>query len=124
MNDFGRVVERLLPGPIERVWEYLTKPDNLAAWLAAGEIELRVGGRVELRFDVQEAPDRRKAGAVIRGVVTRCEPPRALAYSWIDASADRPPGESLTTQASPAGRLLAGRVHAFVSWFRRVGLNS
>ena len=28
--------ERLLPGPIERVWEYLTDSDRRATWLAAG----------------------------------------------------------------------------------------
>ncbi|HUK06032.1 MAG TPA: SRPBCC domain-containing protein, partial [Burkholderiales bacterium] len=40
--------ERLLPGPIERVWEYLTVSEKRAAWLAAGEFDLRVGGRIEL----------------------------------------------------------------------------
>lgn len=101
MADLGTIIdahtirfERLLPGPIERVWDHLTKPECLATWLAPGEMELRVGGRVELRFDVQEAPERAKAGAIIRGVVTRCEPPRALAYSWSDASPGQPPAES------------------------------
>jgi uncharacterized protein YndB with AHSA1/START domain len=97
MSDFGKVIdshtirfERLLPGPIERVWEYLTKPDCLATWLAAGDMDLHVGGEVELRFDVQEVPAREKAGAIIRGVVTRCEPPRVLAYTWVDASPGKP----------------------------------
>lgn len=101
MSDFGEIIdshtirfERLLRGPIERVWDYLTKPEYLATWLAGGQMELRVGGQVELRFDVQEAPERAKAGAVIRGVVSRCEPPRVLAYSWVDASAERPAGEN------------------------------
>lgn len=80
---------RLLPGPIERVWEYLTKPDSLATWLAPGELEPREGGQVELRFDVREAPDHAKGGAIIRGVVTRCEPPRALAHTWVDGPAKR-----------------------------------
>jgi len=40
--------ERLLPGPIERVWSYLTESDKRRTWLASGEMELQVGGRVEL----------------------------------------------------------------------------
>jgi hypothetical protein len=56
MNDFGKIVdsstvrfERLLPGPIERVWDHLTKPEFLATWLAVGQMDARVGGRVELQ---------------------------------------------------------------------------
>jgi len=41
-------VERLLSGPVERVWAYLVESDKRARWLAAGEFELRVGGKVRL----------------------------------------------------------------------------
>jgi uncharacterized protein YndB with AHSA1/START domain len=101
MTGLGTVIdshtirfERLLPGPVERVWDYLTKSECLVTWLAEGEIDPRAGGQVELRFDVHEVPERAKAGAIIRGVVARFEPPRVLAYSWVDACADRPPAES------------------------------
>ena len=57
MNDFGIITEagairfeRLLPGPIERVWAYLTESDKRGKWLASGPVELRVGGQVELHF--------------------------------------------------------------------------
>jgi hypothetical protein len=44
--------ERLLPGPIERVWEYLTKPELLTTWLSvAAAIDVREGGKVELTMD-------------------------------------------------------------------------
>jgi len=43
--------ERLLPGPIERVWSYLTESKKRGKWLATGEMELRVGGNVELIFN-------------------------------------------------------------------------
>ena len=47
----GEVVfVRQLPGPIERVWAFLTEPGKRARWLAGGPMELRVGGRVELQF--------------------------------------------------------------------------
>lgn len=62
--------ERLLPGPIERVWELLTTPDGLPEWFGEAVIEPREGGRVSL------------AGGHIRGVVTQWQPPRCLVYTW------------------------------------------
>jgi uncharacterized protein YndB with AHSA1/START domain len=104
MKELGLIIpphairfERHLPGPIGRVWDHLTLPSALAGWLAAAAIDLRAGGRVELRFDAEEVPERRIAGAAIRGVIHRCEPPRALAYSWIDA----PPGGSPPAGPAP-----------------------
>ena len=37
------LLERLLPGPIERVWEYLTDPEKLSTWLGVANIEQRAG---------------------------------------------------------------------------------
>jgi uncharacterized protein YndB with AHSA1/START domain len=50
-------LERLLPGPIERVWEYLTDAQKRATWLAGGVFDLRVGGvtRLEFRHDTLSA---------------------------------------------------------------------
>jgi len=81
MHDDGRLspetaacFERLLPGPIERVWEFLTKSEHVAAWFGGGSmryaIEPCVGGEVSL------------ADGHIRGVVTQWQPPRLLAYTW------------------------------------------
>jgi uncharacterized protein YndB with AHSA1/START domain len=85
-------MERLLPGPIERVWAYLTESEKRSKWLASGEMELRVGGRVSLRFTnatlsshPEPTPDRYKhtdCGAGFEGTITACEPPRLLAYTW------------------------------------------
>ena len=44
-------LQRLLPGPIERVWAYITESDKRAKWLARGEFDLRVGGKIRLEFD-------------------------------------------------------------------------
>ncbi len=91
MNAFGTIAntgtirfERLFPGPTERVWDYLTRPELLATWLAKGEIQLHVGGYVELRFDTRERAG--QPSAVISGVVTHCQPPDSLAYYWTDAA--------------------------------------
>jgi uncharacterized protein YndB with AHSA1/START domain len=92
-------LERLLPGPIERVWAYLTAPEKRARWLAGGEMELRVGGRVELRFRHADlspvaapTPERFAAsvdGSTLHGTVTACEPPRLLAFTWAEGK-ERP----------------------------------
>ena len=69
--------ERSLPGPIDRVWSYLTEAEALSTWFARGRIEPRLGGRITLAFPNE------KGGAKIQGIVRRFEPPRALAYTWI-----------------------------------------
>ena len=83
-------LERLLPGPIERVWAYITESDKRAKWLAAGEFDLRLGGRIELHFDNDKlSPDgSRREGTSSKanpmtGVITRLEPPRLLAHTWM-----------------------------------------
>ena len=39
--------ERLLPGPIERVWDYLVDFDKRGTWLASGPMDARAGGEYE-----------------------------------------------------------------------------
>lgn len=102
MNDYGTVtapgtvrIERMLPGPIERVWAYLTESGKRGVWLAAGDMDLRVGGRVELVFrnseltENDEPPPAKYADiageARMRGTITACNPPRLLSYTWGEA---------------------------------------
>lgn len=94
-------LERRLPGPLSRAWEYFTRPERMAEWLAQAELEPRAGGRVELRFDVDEVPERRRGGAVIRGEVTRWDPPGALGLTWADAT----PGVAPDGAAGPASEV-------------------
>jgi uncharacterized protein YndB with AHSA1/START domain len=80
-------MERLLPGPIERVWAYLTESKKRATWLAAGEFDLRVGGRVELIFANDQLSDEKSPSGgggtrKFEGRITRIEPNRVLAYTW------------------------------------------
>jgi len=82
--------QRLLPGPVERVWSYLTDSEKRATWFAAGEFELRIGGRIELNFahenlSADKTPPERYKGVEhsrFEGRITRLEPLRALAYTW------------------------------------------
>ena len=80
--------ERLLPGPVERVWAYITESKKRATWLAAGEFDLRVGGKVELHFENDKLPNdvvpEGKGGRnSFEGKITRLEPLKALGHTWI-----------------------------------------
>ncbi|HEX2254026.1 MAG TPA: SRPBCC family protein [Thermoanaerobaculia bacterium] len=84
-------IERLLPGPVERVWAYLTEGAKRGRWLASGELEPRAGGRLELRFhhadlSHEKTPPERfrsmEGGVTSQETVTHWEPPRRLRYTW------------------------------------------
>jgi len=106
--------ERLLPGPVERVWAYLTESKKRATWLAAGEFELRVGGRIELHFDNESLTDEAApAGAMgagkhsATGTITRLEPLRLLAHTWSWQG-----GESeVTYELAPKGKDVLLTIH-------------
>ena len=77
--------ERLCPAPIELVWDYLTRSELLEKWLASGEIQLQVGGSVELHFNIGTSLGYAISSRDIRGVVTHCHPPDSLAYYFTDS---------------------------------------
>jgi uncharacterized protein YndB with AHSA1/START domain len=98
MEDYGVVaepgtvrIERLLPGPIERIWAWLTESEKRAKWLAGGPMELTVGGRVQLIFhhadlSAEKTPPEQCGnkgdGHTLECRITACDPPRLLAYTW------------------------------------------
>ena len=82
-------MERLLPGPVERVWAYITESDKRATWLAAGEFDLRLGGKIRLQFDNSRLPNnelspqqKERGKGSFEGTITRLEPMRVLAHTW------------------------------------------
>ena len=81
-------LERLLPGPIERVWAYLTDAEKRKTWFAGGVFDLRVGGKADLYFDhslisSEETPDERKGKKnSFTEKITRFDPPRLLSYTF------------------------------------------
>lgn len=93
-------LERLLPGSLELVWRYLTEPELLAEWLAVSRIELREGGRVELQPLRTEGQEQRPTERTVQGVVTRCEPPRVLSFTWSDEGT---PHSEVTFELMPQG---------------------
>jgi uncharacterized protein YndB with AHSA1/START domain len=98
MSSYGVVTEagtvrfeRLLPGPIERVWSFLTESDKRGTWLAKGEMELRPGGKAELHWhhadlsSEKEPPPKYKeleSGHSATWSIVRCEQPRLLVCLW------------------------------------------
>ena len=46
-------IERILPGPVERDWTYLTESDKRRQWFAAGPMELRPGGYHVMLLDLK-----------------------------------------------------------------------
>lgn len=78
-------IQRLLPGPIERVWDYLTKSDLRRQWLAAGEMELKVGGAFEFvwrNHELSNPPGEVMEEHRMSGTITELAAPHRLAISW------------------------------------------
>lgn len=85
-------LERLLPGPIEKVWAFLTDPGKRSRWLCGGEFELRVGGKVTLDFNhslISHEPTPEKYRDMpmrSTGEMLRLEPPKLLEFTWHEAA--------------------------------------
>jgi uncharacterized protein YndB with AHSA1/START domain len=82
-------IERLLPGPIERVWAYLTDSELRRKWLAAGDMEMVVGTPFELVWrndELADPPGERPQGVPeeqrMKSRITELDPPRKIAFTW------------------------------------------
>jgi uncharacterized protein YndB with AHSA1/START domain len=82
-------IQRLLPGPVERIWAYLTQGDLRRQWLAAGEMEMTLGAPLELVWrndELSDPPGRRPPGFPeehrLQSRITELDPPRRLAITW------------------------------------------
>jgi uncharacterized protein YndB with AHSA1/START domain len=82
-------IERLLPGPIERVWAFLTESGLRRQWLAAGDMTLVEGAPFELVWrndELSDPPGHRPEGFPVEhrmeSTITALDPPRRLAFSW------------------------------------------
>jgi uncharacterized protein YndB with AHSA1/START domain len=82
-------IQRLLPGPIERAWAYLTKSELRRQWLASGEMEMKVGASFELVWrndELTNPPGQRPPGFGVehrmKSRITELDPPRKLSFTW------------------------------------------
>jgi uncharacterized protein YndB with AHSA1/START domain len=70
--------KRLIPGPIELAWDYLTKTELIKTWFADVTIEPRVGGAVTIRFSEDESCNT----TGVRGTVREFRKPNVVAFTW------------------------------------------
>lgn len=82
-------IQRLLPGPIDRIWAYLTESDLRRLWLASGTMEMEVGSPVELVWrnnELTNPPGQRPEGFGEEHrrteEITEFDPPHKLGISW------------------------------------------
>src|SRR5262245_58705376 len=83
-------LERHMPGPITRIWDYLTHPTIRGQWLAPGPMDLKPGGKYEMTFRHDEltphaeiAPPGMDSpkGHIVRGEVLDSQFPSILVLS-------------------------------------------
>jgi uncharacterized protein YndB with AHSA1/START domain len=97
LNAYGQLIEptslkieRLLPGPIERIWSFLTDSELRSRWMAAGEMEMKVGAEFEFvwRNDTLSkapAPDRPAGFSEemrMKSRITELDPPHKISFTW------------------------------------------
>jgi uncharacterized protein YndB with AHSA1/START domain len=94
--DYGQLIEptvlkleRLLPGPVERVWRYITDNDLRRQWMASGDKTLEVGAEVEFVWRNDELtdppgtrPDDMSAENRMVCRILELDPPRRLFMTW------------------------------------------
>jgi uncharacterized protein YndB with AHSA1/START domain len=84
--------ERRLPHPREKVWDALTRPEQIRAWFGEGDVDLDLveGGRFEIRTTgppelvdavIREAGE---AALVQHNAVLRVEPPSVFEHTFGD----------------------------------------
>jgi uncharacterized protein YndB with AHSA1/START domain len=84
MKDHVLEMERLIPAPPERVFEYWTEPELVAKWFGPGDfdvpssqLDLRPGGKWRTTIRSPEGKLR-----TVSGVYSTIEPPRRLVFTW------------------------------------------
>ncbi|NMM44295.1 SRPBCC family protein [Rhodospirillaceae bacterium KN72] len=82
-------IERLLPGPLDRAWRYLTVSDLRRQWLASGEMTLEEGASFELVWrneELSDPPGTRPEGFPEEHRMTcrivEVDAPRKLVFTW------------------------------------------
>lgn len=82
-------IQRLLPGPIDRVWRYLTESDLRRQWLASGKMEMKAGSPFELTWKNDELttpPGTRPAEFPeeqrMQSRITELNAPHKLVFTW------------------------------------------
>jgi uncharacterized protein YndB with AHSA1/START domain len=80
-GDGTKVVrfERRLAHPVERVWEALTRPEELSAWWGDADVDLVEGGEFVMRW--RNVGPNGEPPPVMHARITELDPPRVLETS-------------------------------------------
>jgi uncharacterized protein YndB with AHSA1/START domain len=108
-------IQRRLPGPIDRVWAYLTESDKRRKWLASGDMPADVGAPFALTWRNDELtdppghkPDGFGSEHSMDSTVTAFDAPRHVAFTWGD-------GEVSITLEPQGSQVLLTLVHTAIS---------
>jgi len=97
-EDFGTQLEngslrfvRDLPGPIERVWDYLVDPEKRALWFCGGETGQKPGDPFTLKFDHESLTDEPvpdshaglRGGVEMGAEIVTLESPNLFVFRWV-----------------------------------------
>lgn len=105
-------IQRFLPGPIERIWAYLTESDLRRKWLAAGDMTLEVGAPFTLTWrnnELMENPGSPPPGFnpehSMESRITELHPPNRITFTWYTSG-------TVTFELAPRGeRVLLTVIH-------------
>ncbi len=82
-------IQRILPGPPERIWDYLTKGNLRRKWFAAGDMALEVDAPLELIWrndELTDPPGSRPSGSSgenrMQSRILEVDPLRKLVIAW------------------------------------------
>jgi len=96
-------IQRLLPGPIERIWAYLVDSELRRKWLAAGAMDMTIGAPFEFvwrNVELNDPPSARPADFPeehrMQSRITELDPPRKISIAWKNSG-------DVTFQLEPQG---------------------
>lgn len=82
-------IQRLLPGPVDRVWAYLTESELRRQWLASGQMDVKAGAPFTFTWrndELSDPPGRRPDGFSaehsLESRILDLEPGRKLTIAW------------------------------------------
>ncbi len=107
-NKTSITVENTINAPVEKVWEYWTKPDHITQWNNASddwhtpraENDFRPGGRFVCRMEAKDG----SAGFDFGGVNDIITPHEYIEYTIDDARPNASPKDSFRRGSSGRGR--------------------
>jgi uncharacterized protein YndB with AHSA1/START domain len=105
-------IQRFLPGPIDRIWAFLTESDLRRRWLASGDMRMEVGAPFTLTWrnnELMENPGSPPPGFSpehsMESRITEIDPPNRIAFTWYESG-------TVTFELSPRGeRVLLTVIH-------------